>query len=297
MPPKRAKSKAKGAGDAGSAEASKKKARVAGAKRGPWKMPPPLPKGELLTDFERKKWVLGCSIGKGGFGEIYLAAPEVSRASLTDSTYVIKIEPHENGPLFTELSFYRRIAKADQITRWTKEHGLKYLALPKYISSGAHEHGSVKYRFMVMERFGEDIESKFRENGKKFSLKTVCHLALRVLEALEYLHESEYVHADIKGSNLLTGGERRQSEVYLVDFGLAYRFNPEGRHKEYKEDPRRAHDGTIEFTSIDAHKGASPSRRGDMEILGYCLLQWASGDLPWEDNLTNKPYVAAQKLK
>lgn len=42
---------------------------------------------------------------------------------------------------------------------------------------------------------------------------------------------------------------------------------------------------------------SGPSRRGDMEILGYCLLQWASGDLPWEDNLTNKPYVAAQKLK
>ena len=101
-----------------------------------------------------------------------------------------------------------------------------------------------------------------------------------------------------------------------MDFGLAYRFNPEGRHKDYKEDPRKAHDGTIEFTSIDAHKGVSklmllsllpigvisfprlgPSRRGDMEILGYCLLQWASGQLPWEDNLTNKPYVAAQKLK
>ena len=105
------------------------------------------------------------------------------------------------------------------------------------------------------------------------------------LEAVEYLHEQEYVHADIKGSNLLTGfGEGSQHEVgmvtkyialyftslyhtvpssylqvYLVDYGLAYRFNPRGEHKEYKEDPRRQHEGTIEFTSIDAHQGVSES--------------------------------------
>lgn len=45
-------------------------------------------------------------------------------------------------------------------------------------------------------------------------------------------------------------------QVYLVDYGLAYRYSPEGVLKEYKEDPKRCHDGTIEFTSIDAHKGA-----------------------------------------
>ena len=164
------------------------------------------------------------------------------------------------------------------------------------------------------------------------------------LEAMEYLHEREYVHADIKGSNLLTGfaeGSQHKVgivtkyfalyftllydavppsylQVYLVDYGLAYRFNPDGRHKKYQEDPRRQHDGTIEFTSIDAHKGVSesscllvsetlamdscllplgPSRRGDLEILGYCLLQWACGRLPWEDNLENKPYVATQKVR
>lgn len=97
------------------------------------------------------------------------------------------------------------------------------------------------------------------------------------LEAMEYLHEREYVHADIKGSNLLTGfaeGSQHKVgivpkylalyctilsylQVYLVDYGLAYRFNPDGRHKKYQEDPRRQHDGTIEFTSIDAHKGVS----------------------------------------
>ena len=34
-----------------------------------------------------------------------------------------------------------------------------------------------------------------------------------------------------------------------------YRFNPDGNHKEYKEDPKRKHDGTVEFTSRDAHNG------------------------------------------
>lgn len=40
-----------------------------------------------------------------------------------------------------------------------------------------------------------------------------------------------------------------------MDYGLAYRYSPEGVPKEYKEDPKRCHDGTIEFTSIDAHHG------------------------------------------
>ena len=44
-------------------------------------------------------------------------------------------------------------------------------------------------------------------------------------------------------------------QVYLLDYGLVYRFNPDGNHKEYKEDPKRKHDGTIEFTSRDAHNG------------------------------------------
>ena len=42
-----------------------------------------------------------------------------------------------------------------------------------------------------------------------------------------------------------------------MDYGLAYRYSSDGKHTEYKEDPRRKHDGTVEFTSSDAHKGVS----------------------------------------
>jgi vaccinia related kinase len=38
-------------------------------------------------------------------------------------------------------------------------------------------------------------------------------------------------------------------------------------------------------------------RRGDFEILGYNMLQWMCGRLPWESNLTDPEFVASQKNK
>ena len=38
-----------------------------------YKMPPPLPHGEILTSLDKSQWKIGQSIGKGGFGEIYNA--------------------------------------------------------------------------------------------------------------------------------------------------------------------------------------------------------------------------------
>ena len=42
---------------------------------------------------------------------------------------------------------------------------------------------------------------------------------------------------------------------------------------------------------------AVTSRRGDLEILGYVMLQWLCGRLPWENNLANKEYVGNEKMR
>lgn len=44
-------------------------------------------------------------------------------------------------------------------------------------------------------------------------------------------------------------------QVYLADYGLSYRYCPNGEHKDYKENPKKGHNGTIEYTSTDAHRG------------------------------------------
>ncbi|XP_053080895.1 serine/threonine-protein kinase VRK1 isoform X5 [Acinonyx jubatus] len=182
------------------------------------------------------------------------------------------------------------------VQKWIRTHKLKYLGVPKYWGSGLHDKNGKSYRFMIMDRFGSDLQKIYEANAKRFSRKTVLQLSLRILDILEYIHEHEYVHGDIKASNLLLS-YKNPDQVYLVDYGLAYRYCPEGIHKEYKEDPKRCHDGTIEFTSIDAHNGVAPSRRGDLEILGYCMIQWLSGHLPWEDNLKDPNYVRDSKIR
>ncbi|XP_035883881.1 serine/threonine-protein kinase VRK2 isoform X1 [Phyllostomus discolor] len=240
---------------------------------------------------EGNKWVLGKMIGSGGFGLIYLAFP--TNKPDEDARHVIKVEYQENGPLFSELKFYQRAAKKECIKNWIKLKQLDYLGIPVFYGSGLTEFKGKSYRFMVMERLGTDLQKISDQNGT-FKKSTVLQLGIRMLDVLEYIHENEYVHGDIKAANLLLG-YKNPDQVYLADYGLAYRYCPSGNHKQYQENPRKGHNGTMEFTSLDAHKGVALSRRSDLEVLGYCLLQWLCGRLPWESCLRDP--VAVQTAK
>ncbi|XP_053639117.1 serine/threonine-protein kinase VRK1 isoform X2 [Cherax quadricarinatus] len=260
-----------------------------------FKLPEPIAPGVIITDVAKKQWRIGHSIGVGGFGEIYLASCEIDKPVSNSADYVIKVEPHRNGPLFAEMHCYMRIARPEHIETWKKERKLKRLGMPKYLGSGSFEYNKERYRFMVMERFGRDLQKILEQHSKRFSFKTVYQVGIQILDVLEYIHSKEYIHADIKASNLLIGYKPgTENQVFLVDFGLACRYANDGKHKEYKYDQRKAHDGTIEFTSRDAHIGAH-SRRGDLEILGYNMTQWLCARLPWEDNLQDCNDVFAKK--
>ena len=52
-------------------------------------------------------------VGKGSFGEIFLASNDTNKhVTCENSKYVVKIEPHSNGPLFVEIHCLLNTAKA-----------------------------------------------------------------------------------------------------------------------------------------------------------------------------------------
>lgn len=117
----------------------------------------------------------------GGFGEIYLASNDTEGPVGSGADYVIKVEPHSNGPLFAEMHCYMRLARPEHIEGWKKEKRLKRLGMPKFFGSGSFEYNNQKYRFMVMERFGQDLQKILEQHSKRLSFKTVYQVGIQIV--------------------------------------------------------------------------------------------------------------------
>ncbi|XP_062124362.1 nucleosomal histone kinase 1 [Drosophila sulfurigaster albostrigata] len=254
--------------------AAKPKAAPAKKAKGKlYAMPEKIKEGTILTDLAKGQWRIGPSIGIGGFGEIYAAC----RNGEKNYDAVVKCEPHGNGPLFVEMHFYLRNAKLEEIKQFQKQRKLKSLGMPNILANGSSDINGQKHRFIVMPRYGSDIYKFYVQNGNRLPEATIYRLALQMLDVYQFIHNSGYVHADLKAANILLGhGKNDNGQAYLVDFGLASHFVT----GDFKPDPRKMHNGTIEYTSRDAHLGV-PTRRSDLEILGYNLIEWMGVELPW----------------
>ena len=135
-----------------------------------------------------------------------------------------------------------------------------------------------KWSMIVLEKLGRDLESLFREKKYYFSTVKVVNLAMQMINRIEYLHKKKYIHRDIKPGNFLMGRGATRYTLYLSDFGFTIRYDP--NINKYEE--KQSFIGTIDYASINAHYGISQSRRDDLESIGYVLMYFMTGTLPWK---------------
>ncbi|XP_078432020.1 casein kinase I-like 5 [Wolffia australiana] len=207
------------------------------------------------------KFRLGRKIGSGSFGEIFLGSH-----IQTNEEVAIKLESSKtkHPQLLYESKLYRILQGGTGIpnVRWYGVEG--------------------DYNVLVMDLLGPSLEDLFNFCSRKLTLKTVLMLADQMINRIEYVHSKSFLHRDIKPDNFLMGLGRRANQVFIIDFGLAkkYRDFSTHQHISYKENKNLT--GTARYASVNTHLGIEQSRRDDLESLGYVLMYFLRGSLPWQ---------------
>ena len=196
-------------------------------------------------------------LGEGSFGKVY-------KAEYNGEYYAIKFEEKSKGQNLLE----------------TEATIMSYLKGPNipFIKSFGY---SGDYNILVMQLLGKSLEELFNKK-LKFSIKTVSLLAYQMITVLQYIHDRHIIHRDIKPDNFVMGLNKDNATLYLLDFGLAKKYRSSKTLEQYPYIKKKKLTGTARYASIHALEEMEQSRRDDLESVGYVLMYFLRGNLPWQ---------------
>lgn len=200
-------------------------------------------------------------IGSGSFGSVWRVIDKKNKKE-----YAIKIEDkNSKSRLKNEYNIYKKL----------KDFGISF-GIPKikcYFESQ-------KKCYLIMQLLGKSLDQVLNENEFPFDLSTVLKLGIQITKLLEILHSAGFLHRDIKPNNFLIGNGEDKDCVFIMDFGLSKNYIIDGEHIKMKHG--RSLVGTARYASINVHQGLEPSRRDDLESVGYMLVFLLLKKLPWQ---------------
>ena len=202
-------------------------------------------------------------LGSGSFSQLYKG--ENIR---TKELVAIKVEPlkNETKMLKHESKIYQYLGNTIHIPqlKWFGTDDTNY--------------------YMVLSLLGNSL-AYIKPNT--LSLMTTLSIAINMIKILKGLHEQGLIHRDIKPDNFLFGLEDKCSQLYLIDFGFSKKYMKSDGITHIDVTTNKTLIGTPNFVSINMHKGIEPSRRDDLESVGYVMIYLFCGNI---DNIWNNTY-------
>ena len=210
-------------------------------------------------------------LGEGSFGKVY-------KAEYNKVYYAMKFENKSRSQSLLE-------------SEATIMNYLRGPNIPNIESFGT----SGEYNILIMQLMDKSLEDLINIH-KNFSVKTVCLLAFQMMNILQNIHDKHIIHRDIKPDNFVMGNSENNAHLYIIDFGLAKKFRSSRTLVQYPYIKKKKLTGTARYASIHALEEYEQSRRDDLESVGYVLLYFLRGSLPWQGLKVKTKEARYQKI-
>jgi serine/threonine protein kinase len=195
-------------------------------------------------------------LGTGGFAEVYLG----QHTLLHTMQVAVKLLHGELGRNNRDGFFQ----EAETIA------GLKHPQIIRLLEFGVE--GDTHNPYLIMDYAPQGtLRSKYPK-GSMLPLATVSGYVKQIAEALQYAHDRNRIHCDLKPENLLIG---ENSEILLSDFGIAAIAQ---NTEQMKTNP---YAGTVAYSAPEQIFG-KPRRESDQYALGIIVYEWLSGNRPFK---------------
>ncbi len=203
-------------------------------------------------------------IGQGGMGAVYAAIDETFKSQVALKQMFPM--PHLTAQQVADLE--RAFQREAHLL-----HQLRHPALPRVSDYFTDAYG----RFLVMDYIeGENLATllaqRQRIERKPLTEAEVVAWAIKVLDALEYLHQQQppIIHRDIKPDNItLTPND----EIFLLDFGIA----KGSTMLTTLMGQRSVYAYTLAYASLEQVQGAGTDARSDLFSLAATMYHLLSG--------------------
>lgn len=204
-------------------------------------------------------------LGKGGFGEVWLAKdPTLGRE------VALKLFAPHIGDDYEWIQRFKR--EAQLLAKLEHPH-----ILPIY-EFGEH-HG----RFYLSTKFmkGGSLADLLKKKGA-LPLVEVVRLAGQVAQALDYAHQNGFIHRDIKPANIFLNA---QGQAVVGDFGIASYHRPEdvtevsltSLRRGMVEDELLREAGTPNYMAPELWQGQPPTPAVDVYALACVVYELLMG--------------------
>ena len=152
---------------------------------------------------------------------------------------------------------------------------------------------------LVQSIFGPTLKKIILYQKDYFDLFTVCEIGIQIISILIKIHSKNFVHNDIKPSNICWGKIQYgalidKDKIFLIDYGLSKNISNSKDNTiqkvEYEDkiilydlaNKKKNYEGTAKYMAVKKAMGYNSSKQTDLEELFYTLIYLYKGTLPWE---------------